>query len=444
MRRITRDKISIILIVISVVIISVTFSKKCSRFSTVNFNEENPELQVKEPEYLFGVCIDSLNVTSAEIASGETLSDILDRYGVSAVKIDEIVKKSKGIFDLRGIRQGNRYTVFTTMDSLQKIQYFVYEQNLKDYLVIDFRDTIQLRKQAKEVVTKRRMGEAEIESSLWNAAVAGGMNGALAMNLADVYQWTIDFYGIQKGDKFKVIYDELFVDDKSIGVGTIWGAWFEHGGKSYYAIRYEYNDGKKIEKGYWDEEGKSLKSAFLKAPLKYTRISSKFTNSRLHPILRIRRPHYGVDYAAPMGTPVQAIANGTVIQKSYDRASGNMLKIKHAHGYVSGYLHLKGYAKNIKVGSVVQQGDLIAYVGSTGSSTGPHLDFRIWKNGTPIDPLKMVGEKGEDIAAKYRADYNRVKDAVIAELNGAPYIPWDILNVDSSAAPSVSPVSAGN
>lgn len=417
-----RDKISIATIILSLATITITLLYRHGIFGVeVDFNKPVKELETRVPEYLYGIRIDSLNVTSETVQSGQTFSKILDSYGCSARTIDQVVRKCSGVFDLRQLREGNQYTVMTTMDSLSKLQYIIYESTMRDYIVFCFKDTITIHAQQKQIETRRRMASATIESSLWNAAVSAGMNGTVAMNLADVYQWSIDFYAIQPGDSFKVIYDELFIDNKSVGVGTIWGAIFNHNGKNYYAIRHEYTEKGIRQQGYWDENGRSLKSAFLKAPLKYSRISSKFSNSRLHPVLRIRRPHHGVDYAAPKGTHVHAISNGVVTHKYYERGGGNVLKIKHTRGYVSGYLHLSGYAKGIKVGSQVKQGDLIGYVGSTGISTGPHLDFRIWHHGRPIDPLKMTDIKGEDIGKAQRAGFEVVKTKIMKELEGAEY-----------------------
>ena len=212
-----------------------------------------------------------------------------------------------------------------------------------------------------------------------------------------------------------ITYDQKYVDTVEIGHGTIWGARFEHGGKNYYAIPFM-QDGKV---SYWDEQGQSLRKNLLKAPLKYSRISSRFSASRLHPILRIRRPHYGVDYAAPSGTPVVAVGDGVVIAKGYGGGGGNTLKIKHNSGQlVSGYLHLKGYAKGINKGTRVRQGQLIGYVGATGLATGPHLDFRLWRNGTPIDPLKVPTEPAEPVRAANKQAFDGVRDRIMAELNG--------------------------
>lgn len=431
-----RDKILYGIITVCVVAIAVVLWKT---FSTEKEGwQEDAVEEVDESEYLYGICIDSLNVESSEVESGQTLSAIFDKFGVAAQTVDKIVQASKGVFDARSFRGGNKYTVMTTNDSLSTLKYFVYETNKTEFVVFNLSDTICVSKDQKEVTRKRLQKSATIESSLWNSMISNGMNATLAMNLSDVFQWSIDFYAIQKGDEFNVIYDELFVDDKSIGVGTIYGAWFNQNGKRYYAIRHEYTDEKgNLVHGYWDNEGKSLKSAFLKAPLKFSRISSRFTHSRMHPVLRIRRPHLGVDYAAPSGTPVQAIGDGTVIMRAYSGGGGNTIKIKHARNYTSGYLHLKSYAKNLKVGSRVSQGQVIGYVGSTGVSTGPHLDFRIWRAGTAIDPLKLTDVKGEDISSKYKAAFMSNRDKIIAELEGKPYT--EIIAADSMKTDSLKP-----
>lgn len=240
------------------------------------------------------------------------------------------------------------------------------------------------------------------------------MPASLAAEMEDIYQSTISFFSIQKGDNFTVIYDERYIDTLPAGIGRIWGAKFNYGGKTYYAI--PFRQGNKI--AYWDQDGNSLRKLMLITPLKYTRISSRFTYSRLHPIYKTYRAHTGVDFAAPKGTPVHAVADGTVIFKGWGGGGGNTLKIKHNNGFMTGYLHLSGYAKGIRQGSRVSQGQLIGYVGSTGASTGPHLDYRVWRNGKPIDPLKIPQEPGEPIHKANRAAYEYVRDRIMAELDG--------------------------
>lgn len=375
------------------------------------------EEEICEAQLLYGIEFENYTLESGSIGNGESMSVILGRYGVGAATVDRIATKAEDVFSLRKIRAGNNYTVFleTLPDSTARLAHFVYEQNMTDYMVISLvGDSIDIYTGAKDITAKRRVGEGTITSSLWNCMVAGDMSPALAMELSDIYAWTIDFFGIQEGDSFKLIYDERYVDSIRISPGRIWGAVFNHAGKDYYAIPFRQNG--KIS--YWDEEGNSLRKNLLKAPLQYSRISSTFSNGRLHPILKIRRAHHGVDYAAPAGTPVVAIADGVVIFKGWGGGGGNTLKIKHSQGLTSGYLHLRGFAKGIQNGSRVSQGQLIGYVGSTGLSTGPHLDFRIWKNGTPIDPLKIPTEPAEPVAEANRAEFNKVRDLVLAELRG--------------------------
>ncbi|MCD8174296.1 MAG: peptidoglycan DD-metalloendopeptidase family protein [Alistipes sp.] len=367
-------------------------------------------------ELLYGIDYSDLTLDEGVIRQGETLSAIFARYGMSPAMVDRTARAADSVFSLRNIRAGNDYTVFLSQDSLPRLVHFVYEHNLTDYLVISFEgDSVAVRREKKDVTIERRRGTAQINSSLWNAVVGEGMPASLAMELEEVYQWTIDFFGLQKEDRFTVIYDERYVDSTSAGIGRIWGAVFTHGGKDYYAIPFEQGD--KVT--YWDEVGNSLRKAMLKAPLKYSRISSKFSNARLHPVHRIVRPHHGVDYAAPSGTPVHAVADGTVSFKGWDsKGGGNTLKIKHNSRLETGYLHLRGFAPGIAVGKRVSQGDLIGYVGMTGTATGPHLDYRVWQDGKAVDPLRMTSEPAEPIADSSIARFMLVRDRIVAELRG--------------------------
>lgn len=391
------------------------------------------EIQEEPKELLYGIDAGSYNISEAEIESGQTLGELLARYNITPVTVDQIAKSSDSIFPVRNIRAGQKYTTFQTPDSLSKLDYFVYEISTTRYLVIDFTDSLpSMHVAEKEVNVQRMQKTATIHSSLWNSMIDNDMSPALAAELSDIYAWSIDFFGLQEGDQFTVIYDELFVDTVCVDVGTIWGASFQHAGKTYYAIPF-IQDGKLR---YWDEQGNSLRKNLLKAPLKFSRISSRFSASRMHPVLRIRRPHYGVDYAAPSGTPVVAVGDGVVIFKGWSGGGGNTLKIKHNSGsLVSGYLHLRGYAKGIQQGTRVQQGQLIGYVGSTGLSTGPHLDFRLWQNGKPIDPLKVPTEPAEPIRAANKTAFEGIRDRILAELKGP--IP-DSLRVTSLESDSIS------
>ena len=385
---------------------------------------------------LYGINADDYRTETGEVGSGETLGKILNGFGVSALAVDRLDKASKEVFPLRNIRAGHKYTAFIHEDSLYAphLDYLAYEISVTDYVVFGFHDdSVSVRKDAKAYTLRRTKKSAVINSSLWGAIMEQQLPYALAAELEDIYQWTVDFFGIQKGDDFTVIYDERFIDDTvSVGIGRIWGAKFSQGGKEYYAI--PFRQGGKIQ--YWEADGASLRKQMLKAPLKYSRISSKFSYARKHPIYKVYRPHTGVDYAAPKGTPVHAVADGTVTFKGWGGGGGNTLKIKHAGNLMTGYLHLSGYAKGIVKGSRVSQGQLIGYVGSTGASTGPHLDYRVWKNGTPIDPLKIPSEPAEPIARENRALFEFVRDRITAELNGEVSPEEQITQLDSLVLPA--------
>ena len=276
----------------------------------------------------------------------------------------------------------------------------------------EFTDSMKVYLEQKKVRTIEQTASGTIESSLWNCIVSNKMNPVLATELSEIYAWSIDFFALQKGDHFKVIYNESFVDSMSVGVTEIKTVVFNHNSEDIYAIPFE-QDGKI---GYFNEKGKSLKKAFLKAPLRYSRITSYFSKRRMHPILRIIRPHWGVDYKAPIGTPVQTIADGIVIKKGYMGGAGNLIRIKHNNSYESAYMHLSGFPNNLRVGTHVHQGEVIGYVGSTGLSTGAHLDFRIYKDGTPIDPLKVKSPPTEPIKNADIKAFNEKAEKLIALL----------------------------
>ena len=384
---------------------------------------------------VYGIEADRYRLETAEILSGETVGGILGRHGVSARMIDRLDRTAKPIFPLRQIRPGRRYTLFLESDSLQqeRLAYMAYEKSITEYVVFGFHgDSISITQGEKPTTVQRTKKSAVISTSLWGAIMEQDLPYALAAELEDIYQWTVDFFGIREGDAFTVIYDERFIDDTlSVGIGRIWGAKFTHGGKEYYAIPFRQGD--KIQ--YWEADGASLRKRLLKAPLKFSRISSKFSYSRLHPVHKVRRAHTGVDYAAPTGTPVRAVADGVVTFRGWGGGGGNTIKIKHPGNLVTGYLHLSRFAKGIAVGKRVSQGDLIGYVGSTGTSTGPHLDYRIWKNGTPINPQTVPQEPTEPISEANRAQFEYVRDCIMAELEGTATPEQIITQIDSIRLP---------
>jgi len=368
---------------------------------------------VAEPVLQYGLPVDSFIIRKGIVKRNQHLSNILSDFGVDMVTIDKLARQSKNVFDVRKIRSGNNFSVFQTPDSLGEARFFIYENSPVDYYVFELFDSLRVYHGEKEIHTKLRTSQGTIQSSLWNTMKDNNLDPMLALRLNNIYAWTIDFFAIQKGDRFRVIFEEQYVDTTYIGIGEIYAAQFDHYGDELFAFRFFQDE----RFDYFDEEGQSLRKAFLKAPLDFFRISSRFSHSRMHPVLRIRRPHRGVDYAAPKGTPVKTIGDGTVVARAYQRnGGGNYLKIKHNSMYTSTYMHLSGFAKGITTGARVKQGQVIGYVGSTGLSTGPHLDFRIAKNGQLVDPLKVEAPPVEPVFEENVARYNEVKNSLMNEL----------------------------
>ena len=368
-----------------------------------------------EPVYLYGICIDSLDISEGKVQKNEFLANILQKEGVSYNTVNYIDRNCRKVFDVRKIKVGNKYVFLKTRDSIPTAKYWIYEIDRTSYAVFQLTDSIAAWKGEKEVITKVEHVGVEIKSSLWNAMSEAGCDYSLILELSDIYAWTIDFFGIQPGDSCKVIFEEKYIagDTVPFGIGNVIASYFKNKGEGKYAFSFEQGG----KKEYFDENGDNLRKAFLKAPLNYRRISSTFSEARLHPVHKIVRPHHGVDYAAPSGTPVQSIGDGTVIDKGWDKkGGGNYLKIKHNSTYTTTYMHLKGFAKGISQGSKVKQGQTIGYVGMTGTATGPHLDFRLQKNGTYIDPLKFKSPSAEPVKKENMEAFRHSVDTLIRVL----------------------------
>lgn len=374
--------------------------------------EVKPQGDSIERKIRYGLDVTDYMVTDSIIPQGSYFGAIMAASGVPHQDVHQMVQIADTTFDLRKLRAGNGCAFIRSAEQGHPLRWFIYQIDLINFVVFDFGTPKGITRGAKNVDTLRHTYSGIINSSLWNAMIDDGKNPGLILDLSDIFAWTIDFYGIQKGDKFKVIYDELIVEEKSIGIGTIHAAWFEHMEKEHYAFRYAQDSMMQ----YFDHEGVSLRREFLKAPLEFRRISSHFSHSRLHPILRRYRPHHGVDYAAPSGTPVRSIGSGTVLEARRAGGAGLMVKIRHNSVYTTVSMHLKGFAPGIRAGARVQQGQVIGYVGSTGLSTGPHLDFRVFKNGTPINPLKLESPPAKPVHPQGLEQYKKDIQGLQAEL----------------------------
>ncbi len=395
------------LIIISILtVLSVFAVNICTSDSRASIKTDLIETVNDETPMQFSIPVGDYNISKIRIKYNQYLSSILTSYNLNGYSEEEIIRKTREVFDLKKFKARNYINIYLSKDSIKSLEHLVYEHSLTEFLKISLLDSIYVEWIEKKIDTVQRSVIGEVKTSLWEAMVESNANPNLAVELSDIYAWTIDFFGLSEGDKYSVIYDELYVDSISIGVGKVYSALFIHDGTDYFAYAFN-QDG--IE-GYYDENGKSLKKAFLKAPLKFRRISSRFSYSRYHPILKIRRPHRGVDYAAPTGTPIVSIGEGKVIGKGYTKAAGYYIKIKHNGTYTSGYNHLSKYGKGMFIGAHVTQGQVIGYVGTTGYATGPHLDFRIWKNGQLTDPLSVKAPPIEPVKEENWANFIKIRN----------------------------------
>lgn len=360
-------------------------------------------------DFPYGIPSDSFDQVTGRIKPNGFLSDILLKHGVSMTDIDQTIRNSKSVFDVRTVRSGNNYILFCDRDITARARYLVYEHDPTTCYVFSFNDSLNITLFKKHIKREIKYASGTIETSLWDAMIGGGLHPNLAIGLSEIFAWTVDFFGLQKGDGFKVIYEELYIDEKLLGTGRIYAAQFSRTGSVVTAIPF-IQDG---NESYFDTDGNSLRKAFLKAPLQFSRISSRFSSSRLHPILRIRRPHFGVDYAAPIGTPVHSIGDGRVTSATNENGAGRMVRIQHNSVYATAYLHLSRFGDGIAPGVFVKQGDIIGYVGSSGLSTGPHLDFRFYMNGSPVDPLKVDAPPVEPVSEENLARFEKIKTVIL-------------------------------
>lgn len=377
--------------------------------------EVSAEVVPVDTVYRYGLPIEYFAVRYDTVTPRQTLADLLMEHGLTAQKVYALTSHCPdSVFDVRKVRAGQPCLLLADMDSAATPRYFVYEMNAKEYAVFDLTTDRVTRGTLPSEWRERTCGGV-VESSLWNAMITSNASPQVAVMLSHIFGWTIDFFGIQKGDEFRVIYEQEFVEDKPINNFLVRAASFRASDSLYYAIPFV-QEGEEL---YYNEKGNSLEGAFLKAPLDYYRISSRFTNSRYHPVLKRYRAHHGVDYAAPTGTPVYAIGSGKVIAKGFQaNGGGNYVKIRHNSTYTTTYMHLSRFAKGLNVGDMVAQKEVIGYVGSTGLSTGPHLDFRVYENGKPINPLTIKSQPKKPVSEENREAFRVVRDSLMQRLQG--------------------------
>ena len=378
--------------------------------SKKNEGIEKTKLEIVEPKYEYGIRVDTFNIIKGVVKQGQTFGEILYANHIDHPQIAEIVIKSKGIFDFRRVNSGKEYTIICEKDSIEKVRYFIYQENFTSYIVVDMTDEIDVYRGEKEITTKLKLSCGEINSSLSESVEKLKISPRVSIKLAEIYAWTIDFFKVQKGDAFRVYYENNYIDGEYIGIGRILAAEFTHKNQKFYCFYYNENNN---YGEYFDENGRTLRKAFLKAPLDFYRISSRFSRNRKHPVTGQWKGHFGTDYAAPKGTPIMTTANGTIERASYTKNNGYFVKVRHNGTYTTQYLHMSKIKPGIRKGVYVKQGEIIGYVGSTGLATGPHVCYRFWKNGKQVDPYREKLPPGDPIKEANKEDYLIVKDSLM-------------------------------
>ena len=396
------------LYIILCVAVSVAVFASCGRKGEACSEQIEAVGEVQANSDVFG--LDSLRCVEGKVKNGQFFSTLLTSLGLSAGEAYNLTQACGEVFDVRTLRVGNAYKAYYG----ESLKYLVYDRDRTSQIVFHCQPPYEIEVMEKPVSVESKYADVTINTSLWVDMRDAGVSPHLILSLSDIYAWTVDFFGLQKGDRFRVLYDEKLCDGEAIAVDTVRYAVFTRGKSDLPSIMYNQKDGGNI---YWNEKGESMRKAFLKAPLKFSRISSGFSYARKHPVTRKVQPHTGVDYAAPAGTPVMTIGDGVVTSVKYEGAGGNTVRIKHNSVYTTAYLHLSKYAKGLKVGQRVRQGDVIGYVGSTGRSTGPHLDFRVWKNGSPINPLKMDSPPAEPVKDAHKAAFEAMAEKYKAQID---------------------------
>tara|TARA_R110002050_G_scaffold56_13_gene458 strand:+ start:2063 stop:3370 length:1308 start_codon:yes stop_codon:yes gene_type:complete len=405
------------------ILIAISFFT-CKEKEQQNLKKEPDDLAVVESEEVheFGFNLNDYVVKRDTVRNGDTFGDILERNKLGYPKIFNIVQKAKDTFDIaRGLQVGKPYTLLCSKDSLHEPKCFIYQPTLEEYVVINFQDSIHAYTSRKPITYIEKTATGVIKTNISEALDEQGLSLRLAYKMADeIYAWTIDFNRLQKGDKFKVIYTDKYIDDSIYaGVYNVKAAYFLHNNEPFYAFQFE-TDSLKHIKDYFSEDAKNLRRAFLKAPVQFSRISSRYNLRRRIAYYGNKiRPHKGTDFAAPVGTPIMATANGTVTKASYTSGNGNYVKIRHNATYETQYLHMQ--KRKVKVGQFVKQGDVIGWVGMTGNTAGPHVCYRFWKNGRQVDPLREKLPEAEPISEALKAKFFDFIKPIKKQLDSIPF-----------------------
>ena len=407
----------VLLLTISVVFINRYYLPSLVQTEVALDSLQQYTINIKAPNVLYGMVVDNYTVIEDKIKRNERLGDILEAYNVPANIIHQVSQLSRNVFDVRKIAPNKKYTLICGQDSLKTAKALVYEPNPIDYIVFRFEDTLWVDVCKRDVVILEKTIAGEIKSNLSETIEDLGISHELTNKFVDIFGWQVDFQRLQKGDKFKLIYEEAQVEGVSVGIKQINGIFFEHFGSPYYAFPFDQGDG--ID--YFDDEGKSLRKALLKYPIEFTRISSRYTMNRFHPVQKRWKAHLGTDFAAPTGTPIRSVGDGIIEEAQYKSNNGNYVKIRHNGTYTTQYLHMSRIAEGVRAGTKIRQGQTIGYVGSTGLATGPHLCYRFWKNGVQVDALRVELPPSQPVKKDQTEAFDKVKQELTKKLDAIQF-----------------------
>ncbi|MCC6460810.1 MAG: peptidoglycan DD-metalloendopeptidase family protein [Saprospiraceae bacterium] len=365
----------------------------------------------------WGFAIDEFHLFEDQLRSGDVLGELLMKQGIAYPVVAQLVENAKGVFQITSMRMGKQL-YFLSDKQGDTPRHMIYEPSPYQYVVFHLEAPYQVELVKRDVTTKIQAASGVLETNFWQALTDNGLNDELADGMIDVLAASVDFYHQKVGDRFKVVYEQHYVEGQPVGTGKILAAEYEREGKQFYAINFE-KEGEKTD--YYDFEGRPARKAFLKAPVKFSRISSRYSMSRFHPVLKYSRPHFGTDYAAPHGTPILAVAEGVVVEAGRRGGNGNFVKLRHGNAIETQYLHMSGFARGIRSGTHVAQGQTIGYVGSTGLATGPHVCFRFWRNGRQVDFLRQNLPQPDPITGPVLAEFKLVRDSMIQMLRTVQY-----------------------
>jgi murein DD-endopeptidase MepM/ murein hydrolase activator NlpD len=366
---------------------------------------------------LYGIVVNELEVIEGQVKRNQRFTDLFKAHYVDEKIVRQLSSLPRNVFDFRKVTANKKYTLLVKQDSMRTARALIYEANPVDYYVFHFEDSLMIEEGHRETSLVERGVAGVIEESLSATIESLGLSPEVTNRFVDIFAWQVDFTRLQKGDRFKVIYKEIQVEGELIGISSIEGIFFEHSGRGYYA--YPLDQGEGVD--FYDENGQSLRKAFLKYPIEFTRISSRFNLKRFHPVAKVFRAHRGTDFAAPVGTPIRSVGDGVVEEARYKSNNGNYVKIRHNGTYTTQYLHMSRIASGIKPGRKIRQGQTIGFVGSTGLATGPHLCYRFWKNGVQVDALRVKLPAAQPVSAENLPTFEMIKQELSQKLDLIPF-----------------------